>query len=237
MRNILLAGGLLWLSASSWAGIALDATRIIFSSADDISGQSVGVISSGDSLTPYLIRTQILATPYSDEGSTPFLVTPSLFRLEPGATNQVRIMKKNVSLPQDKESIFYLRAIAIPTSDKAQAESKSNIGGNVQISTGSVIKLFYRPAHLAMPQQQAMKSLIFTRSENGITVYNPSPYYITLNSLKIANTVIPISVKKGNTLIAPMSRNTYSRVPQQGAVEWKALNDYGGVEVFHGKVQ
>lgn len=237
MRNILFAGGLLWLSASSWAGIALDATRIIFSSADDTSGQSVGIISSSDSSTPYLIRTQILATPYSDEGSTPFLVTPSLFRLEPGATNQVRIMKKNVSLPQDKESIFYLRAIAIPTSDKVQAESKSNIGGNVQISTGSVIKLFYRPAHLAMPQQQAMKSLIFTRSEKGITVYNPSPYYITLNSLKIANKVIPISVKQGNTLIAPMSRNTYFRVPQQGSVEWKTLNDYGGVEVFHGKIQ
>jgi len=237
MRNILFAGGLLWLSASSWAGIALDATRIILSSADDISGQSVGVISSSDSSTPYLIRTQILTTPYSDEGSPPFLVTPSLFRLEPGATNQVRIMKKNVSLPQDKESVFYLRAIAIPTSDKAQAESKSNIGGNVQISTGSIIKLFYRPAHLAMPQQQAMESLIFTRSENGITVYNPSPYYITLNSLKIANTVIPISVKQGNTLIAPMSRQTYSRAPQHGAVEWTAINDYGGMGVFHGKVQ
>lgn len=88
-----------------------------------------------------------------------------------------------------------------------------------------------------MPQQQAMESLIFTRSENGITVYNPSPYYITLNSLKIANTVIPISVKQGNTLIAPMSRQTYSRAPQQGAVEWTAINDYGGMGVFHGKVQ
>ncbi|WP_300003691.1 molecular chaperone [uncultured Cedecea sp.] len=237
MRNILFAGGLLWLSASTWAGIALDATRIIFSSADDTSGQRVGIVSASDSSTPYLIRSQILATPYGDQGETPFLVTPSLFRLEPGATNQVRVMKKNVSLSQDKESVFYFRAIAIPTSNKDPAESKSNIGGNIQISTGSIIKLFYRPANLAMSQQQAMRSLIFTRSEKGITVYNPSPYYITLNSLKIANTVIPISVKKGNTLIAPMSRNTYSRVPQQGAVEWKTINDYGGVEVFHGKVQ
>lgn len=237
MRNILFAGSLLWLSASCWAGIALDATRIIFSSADDTSGQSVGIISSSDSLTPYLIRAQVLATPYSDEGNTPFLITPSLFRLEPGATNQIRIMKRNVSLPQDKESVFYLRAIAIPTSDKAQTESKNNIGGNVQISTGSVIKLFYRPANLAMPQQQAMSSLIFTRAENGVTVYNPSPYYITLNSLKIANKVIPISVKRGNTLIAPMSRHTYSLAPQQGTVEWTAINDYGGMGVFHGKVQ
>ncbi len=237
MRNILFAGGLLWLSASSWAGISLDATRIIFSSSDDTSGQSVGIVSASDSSTPYLIRTQILATPYSDQGETPFLVTPSLFRLEPGATNQVRVMKKNASLPQDKESVFYLRAIAIPTSDKGPAESKSNIGGNIQISTGSIIKLFYRPANLAMSQQQAMGSLIFTRSEKGITVYNPSPYYITLNSLKIANTLIPISVKQGNTLIAPMSRQTYSRAPQQGTVEWTAINDYGGMGVFHGKIQ
>lgn len=237
MRLSLLVGCLLCLSAPSWAGITLNATRIIFSSADETSGQSVGIISSSDSLTPYLIRTQILATPYGGEGNTPFLVTPSLFRLEPGATNQVRIMKKNVSLPQNKESIFYFRAIAIPTSDKAQTESKSTIGGNVQISTGSIIKLFYRPENLTISQPQAMRSLIFTGSENGVTVYNPSPYYITLQSLKIADTVIPISVKKGNTLIAPMSRNSYSHAPKQGAVEWKALNDYGGVEVFHGKVQ
>lgn len=237
MRNILLVSGLLWLSASSWAGIALDSSRIIFSAANETSGRSLGIMSSSDSSTPYLIRSQVLTTPYNDEGETPFVVTPLLFRLDPGATNQVRIMKKNVSLPQDRESIFYLRAIAIPTSEKQQTDGENNIGGKLQISTANVIKLFYRPAQLAMTPQQAMRSLTFSHSEKGITAYNPSPYYITLNSLKIANIQIPVSVKQGNTLITPMSHQTYSPTPQQGAVEWTAVNDYGGLEVFHGKVQ
>lgn len=109
---------LVLLSATSVAGIAIDSTRIIFQAADDTTGKSVGITSSSGSLTPYLIKAQILKTPAGEQADTPFLVTPSLFRLEPGSTNQVRIMKKNTALPQDKESVFYLRAIATPAGEK-----------------------------------------------------------------------------------------------------------------------
>ncbi|HHR6227729.1 TPA: fimbrial biogenesis chaperone, partial [Providencia alcalifaciens] len=98
-----ICSGLLLLSASSLAGVAIDATRIIFSASDNTTGKSVGITSSSQSATPYLIKAQILQTPYGDNGETPFVVTPSLFRLEPGSTNQVRIMKKNGALPQNKE--------------------------------------------------------------------------------------------------------------------------------------
>ncbi|MCJ0840373.1 hypothetical protein MTP31_24385, partial [Klebsiella pneumoniae] len=30
---------------------------------------------------------------------------------------------------------------------------------------------------------------------------------------------------------------THARAPHQGRVEWKAINDYGGTEVFHGSVR
>ncbi|WP_306297295.1 fimbrial biogenesis chaperone [Morganella morganii] len=85
---------LVLLSATSVAGIAIDSTRIIFQAADDTTGKSVGITSSSGSLTPYLIKAQILKTPAGEQADTPFLVTPSLFRLEPGSTNQIRIMKK-----------------------------------------------------------------------------------------------------------------------------------------------
>lgn len=232
-----ICGGLLLLSTSSLAGVAIDTTRIIFSASDNTTGKSVGVISSSQSVTPYLVKAQILKTPYGNNGETPFMVTPSLFRLEPSSTNQVRIMKKNVPLPQDKESVFYFRAVAIPTSEKGLNLPKNNIDGTVQVSTGNVIKLFYRPNNLGMTQQQAMKSLTFSSVNNGVKVFNPSPYYITLDTLKIANKSVPLSIAEGNNMIAPFSSFTYSHIQRQGSVEWKAINDYGGKDKFHAQIQ
>lgn len=232
-----ICGGLLLLSGSSIAGIAVDTTRIIFSESNSATGKSVGITSSDRSLTPYLVKTQILKTPYGDNGETPFVVTPSLFRLEKGATNQVRIMKNTMSLPQNKESVFYFRSVAIPTSEKGLNPPRNNIDGAVQVSTGNVIKLFYRPDNLGMTQQQAMKSLIFSGVNNGVKVSNASPYYITLDSLKIAGKSVSLSAKEGNNMIAPFSSLTYSHVQRQGSAEWKAINDYGGKDGFSAQIK
>ncbi|MDF4176411.1 molecular chaperone [Providencia stuartii] len=241
MRNIRLVQGLcstlLWLSTTSLAGIAIDTTRVIFTANDNTRGVSVGVTSSSQSLTPYLVKAQVLNNPFGDKGETPFLVSPSLFRLEPGTTNQVRVMKKATVLPQDKESVFYLRTVAIPTSENNLEQPQNNIGGTVQVSTGNIIKLFYRPNNLGMTQQQATKLLKFTRANGGVKVSNPTPYYITLTGLKIGDKNVPLSVKLNNNMIAPFSDYTYHQVPQQGAVEWISINDYGGAEVSHGQVQ
>ncbi len=232
-----ICGGLLLLSASSLAGVAIDTTRIIFSASDKKTGKSVGITSSNQSVTPYLVKAQILRTPYGGNGETPFVVMPSLFRLESGSTNQVRIMMKNGALPQNKESIFYFRTVAMSTSEKGLNIPKNNIDGMVQVSTGNVIKLFYRPDNLGMTQPQAMKSLTFSSVNNGVKVSNPSPYYITLDSVKIANKPVSLSATKGNNMIAPFSSITYSHVQQQGSVEWKAINDYGGKDEFHAQIQ
>ena len=228
---------LVLVSATSVAGIAIDSTRVIFQSTDDTTGKSVGITSSSGSLTPYLIKAQILKTPAGDPADTPFLVTPSLFRLEPGSTNQVRIMKKNAVLPQDRESVFYLRAIATPAGEKNDAQQESHIGGTVQVSSGNIIKLFYRPAGLKMKPQQAMQSLQFSATGSGLKVTNSSPYHVTLNSLTVGGHKVPLSIKAGNTMLAPMSSNTYPGASHQGNVEWKAINDYGGTEVFHGDIR
>ncbi|HGN1706723.1 TPA: molecular chaperone [Providencia rettgeri] len=228
---------LLFVSATSVAGIAIDSTRVIFQASNNKTGVSVGIASSSNSQTPYLIKAQVLKTPSGVQTDVPFLVTPSLFRLEPGNTNQVRIMKKNMALPQDKESVFYLRAIATPSGEKNNGQQDNNIGGTIQISTANIIKLFYRPAGLKMEPQQAMQSLQFSADGNGLKVTNASPYYVTLNSLTVGGRKVPMSVSAGNTMISPMSSNVYPGAPHQGSVEWEAINDYGGTEVFHGQIR
>ncbi|WP_446917648.1 fimbrial biogenesis chaperone [Klebsiella pneumoniae] len=225
--------------ASAFAGISIDSSRIIFQSSDDARGRSVGVTSSVSSVAPYLVRAQVSRDIEGNNVQTPFITTPSLFRLEPGSTNQVLVVKKPGAdgLAKDRESLFYFRTVAMPAGEKQSASPSSVVGGSLQVSTATVVKLFYRPGGLALPQQQAMGMLQFSSTGQGLRVTNPTPYYITLADLKVAGVRVPLSAVAGNTMIAPFGAQLYARAPHQGRVEWKAINDYGGTEVFHGSVR
>lgn len=230
---------LLWLtSISAVAGISLDSSRLIFSATDQANGQSIGVSSSAQSPLPYLVKAQVLGDVRGDKPDTPFSVTPSLFRLEPGGTNQLRILKTgNQLLAKNKESLFYLRVIALPAGKGGELTPKAEVGGTVAVSTGSVIKLFYRPAGLSQTQQQAMAGLQFIRQGNTLRVANPSPYYVTLTSLTAGGKAVAVSARHKNTMIAPFSQMTYPSSGTNGSVTWQAINDFGGVEKFNGKIQ
>ncbi len=221
------------------AGISIDSSRIIFQASDDARGKSVGVTSAVSSPVPYLVKTQVAPDIRGQDMQTPFVTTPSLFRLEPGSTNQVLIVKKpGVSgLPQNQESVFYFRSVAMPSGKEQAATSLPVVGGELQVATATVIKLFYRPSGLPISQQKAMSQLQFSSTGQGLKVTNPTPYYITLSSLQVAGVPVSLSTTAGNAMIAPFGNQVYSRTSHQGKVEWKAINDYGGTEVFHGAVR
>lgn len=229
---------LLFFSVSALAGISLDSTRIIFLASNDTQGQSIGVTSSLQSTTPYLVKAQVLGDVQGTQIQTPFSVTPSLFRLEPGTTNQLRILKTSEqALPKDKESVFYLRVMALPAGQNDNDASKTELGGAITVSTGSVVKLFYRPTGLSMTQQQAMESLRFSRTGSVLRITNPSPYFVTLSSVTVGGKAVPMSVREQNTMIAPFGEMDYPSANTVGKVTWQAINDFGGKDIFYGVVQ
>ncbi|CNI73477.1 fimbrial biogenesis chaperone [Yersinia intermedia] len=231
------AAVLLLAAAPATAGISADATRIIFQASEVARGESIGLTSSATSLSPYLVKTQVTRDVQGQAVQVPFVTTPSLFRLEPGTTNQVRIMKTPGDLPHDRESLFYFRAVAMPAGLADSASPSPAVTGALQVATATVIKLFYRPVGLAIPQAQAMGQLQFAASKQGLKVTNPTPYYITLNSLRVNSTPVRLRVEDYSSMIAPYSSAWYRGAPQQGTVAWTTINDYGGTEVFHGTVQ
>ncbi|AHG21731.1 fimbrial chaperone protein [Chania multitudinisentens RB-25] len=233
----IIAGGMLLTAAPAMAGISADATRVIFQANDEAKGKSIGLTSSTSSLSPYLVKTQVTQDVQGQQTQVPFVTTPSLFRLEPGSTNQVLMMKTPGSLPQDRESLFYFRAVAMPAGAASTTSPAPAVAGTLQVATATVIKLFYRPGGLAMPQPQAMSKLQFSAEKQGVKVSNPTPYYITLNRLSIGNTPVKLRVEDGSSMIAPYSHALYPGTPRQGRVEWTAINDYGGMEAFNGTVQ
>lgn len=165
---LLSAGG--FINAADAAGVALNGTRIIYpQGAREITVSTKNT----DNKTAYLV--QSWASDEHGEKTSSFIVTPPLFVLKSGATNMLRITYTGSTLPEDKESVFYFNSKAIPSVDK-----KALAGNTLQIATQTVVKLFYRPAHLTVKSTDVPEMLRCQQNHDAITVTNPSPYYATL---------------------------------------------------------
>ncbi|HDR2681774.1 TPA: molecular chaperone [Enterobacter mori] len=215
------------------ASISIGTSRIIFPAEE--SSQSVEINNRSQN-QPYLINVGILDSPSAKSSDSVFIATPALFRIEPNASNQVRILKKSNQLPRDRESVFYFNVMSIPAGKAGEGINKQQVGGTLQVATGNTVKIFYRPNDLPMTQKEAMSKLQFSRQGNSVKVSNPTPYFISLNQLVLGGKKIKLDVVKGTSMVAPFAANNYSVNVGSGKAEWKAINDYGGVEKFNASI-
>ncbi|WP_312983062.1 molecular chaperone [Atlantibacter sp.] len=201
------------------AGIIVGGTRVIF----DGGQREVSLSVTNPDKIPYLIQAWTDAAGALGENKEapkpPFLVTPPLFRLDSGNENMLRIIRTGGSLPEDRESIYWMNVKSIP----ASAKGKKNV---LQISVKTRIKLIYRPEGLEPPTSEDYKKLSFHRVGNEIQVNNPTPYYITFFSLKAGNTQLDTS----NVMVPPHGNSTYqlSTAVSATQVTWNIINDFGG---------
>ncbi|ECG8591373.1 molecular chaperone [Salmonella enterica subsp. salamae] len=195
-------------------GIVLQRTRVIY----DASRKEAALpLSNQADKAPYLIQSWVEDT-QGKRGA--FIVTPPLFRLNAGEDSSLRIMNSSASLPQDKESLFYLNVRAIPALEKNQPENTNTL----TLVVKSRIKLFYRPAHLKGEGYDAYKTIEFTRNNNTLNVYNPSAYYVVFAGLSLGNTDLTNKIE----YIAPGETKHLSLPATTGnEVKWAAINDYG----------
>lgn len=196
-------------------GVSLGKTRVIFS--EGSSSESVYI--SNDDNQPYLIQAGVTEK-IDGNLSSNFIVTPPVFRLENRSVSSLRILLKDTQdLPNDKESLFYLNTKIIP-STKRPDESESQESKLVLI-TNFVIKVIYRPENIARPSEQDYKKIFIKKNEEKWFLDNPTPYYMTLTSIKVNNE------KYNKTLLlAPYSKAELVEVSIKGA-SWHVINDYG----------
>lgn len=196
-------------------GVSLGKTRVIFS--EGSSSESVYI--SNDDNQPYLIQAGVTEK-IDGNLSSNFIVTPPVFRLENRSVSSLRILLKDTQdLPNDKESLFYLNTKIIP-STKRPDESESQESKLVLI-TNFVIKVIYRPENIARPSEQDYKKIFIKKNEGKWFLDNPTPYYMTLTSIKVNNE------KYNKTLLlAPYSKAELIEVSIKEA-SWHVINDYG----------
>lgn len=226
---MLLAWGVIFLTATSQAegGLSLSQTRVIF----DGKAKSAKVTLNNQSNRVYLVNSRVLTTPDVSTKQTevaPFMVTPPLFRLEKQSRNTVLISRNDTSaLPTDRESIFYLSFLAIPSVKKNEEAEEGMTTTQVSFGIRTLIKLFYRPSGLEMPVSAAPEKLTFVQQGTQLQVTNPTPYYLTLAQLQLDGQ--PVNVREQGAMIAPFSSQSYQVKGSANHINWSVINDYGGL--------
>ncbi|MBF4180638.1 fimbrial biogenesis chaperone, partial [Lelliottia nimipressuralis] len=89
--------------APAHAGLTVGGTRVVFF------GNKKEVpltVTNSQNSSVYLIRSWVES---NDKAvAAPFIITPPLFRIDPGQENALRIAQSSNTLPQDKESLFWV---------------------------------------------------------------------------------------------------------------------------------
>jgi P pilus assembly chaperone PapD len=201
------------------AGIIIGGTRVIY----DGNKKEASISVNNPDSTPYLIQSWI-ETQNGGAEKAPFIITPPLYRLDGTQQNVERIILAG-SVPQDKESLYWLNIKAIPSAPKKE--------NTLQIAVKTRMKLIYRPAALkgSSPEEQAEK-LTWSISGNQIQVTNPSLFVINFNEINVGG-------KKLDDVSYVMPGSTARfKLPQGvrgGKMTFTVINDYGGPGPAHNK--
>lgn len=214
-----LAAGLLLIAATGFstyaeAGVALGTTRVIYPAGQK---QAQLAVTNNDDNT-YLIQSWVENSHGAKDGS--FIVTPPLVAMQGKKENTLRILDAtNNKLPQDRESLYWMNVKAIPSMDKSKLSENT-----LQLAIISRIKLYYRPANLSLPPDQAAEKLRFRRSPGSLTLINPTPYYLTVTDLQAGTRALK------NALVPPMGEASVDLPADAGReITYQTINDYGAL--------
>lgn len=196
-------------------GITIQGTRIIYPA----DAKQISVILRNTSKTDtFLVQSWVVGA--DGQKSKDFIVTPPLYVSNPENGNTLRLMYAGAPLPQDRETLYYFTAKAIPSVDKNATEGKNAL----ILAAANRIKLFVRPVGLKPNANEARNHLSFSRKGDHLVITNPTPYYLTLTELKTGER------KLGSVMAPPKSAaNIPLPAGSGGSVSFRTISDYGAL--------
>lgn len=163
-------------SSQVTASVVMTGTRIIFpSTAAEKTIQFKNVDSE-----PFVVQLQMTEEKGMVDDSAPFAMVPPVFRMAPNSGQSVRFIYSGASLPEDRESVFYLDFTQLPAlknSDKNQNQ--------LIVAIRNRVKVFYRPASLTAAQSDAWKELVFSVKNGRLNIENPTGFHITVRRAEL----------------------------------------------------
>lgn len=199
------------------ATVNIGGTRLLYDGAK----KEVSLSVHNPDSTPYLIQT-VVDNLNNDPQKPPFIITPPLYRLDGGKENMMRVIMSG-SLPQNKESMYWLRVKAIPSAPREK--------NTLQIAVATSIKLIYRPETLKdINVEKESEKLTWRISGNKLNVTNPTPCFINFNEIIVAGK------KLQNVSYAAPGTTTSFTLPAAvngGNLQFSVISDFGAVSPLH----
>ncbi|VWD31556.1 fimbrial biogenesis chaperone [Burkholderia contaminans] len=229
------AGVVAWAACATLAQAALllDGTRVIFPE----QARDVTVRMENAGTEPVLAQSWIddgRADVPPEQMRTPFVVAPTLVRVEAGRSAVLRITNMQAPLPADRESVFWLNVLEVPA-------VQQDTDNRLRFAFRTRIKLFYRPSVLANDVDTAQDKLVWKVSADAshasgrpvsLEVSNPTPYYVSFGMVEgdVGGTFIPA----GGGMVAPFGSQRFplpgvtAQSHRPTAVRYMTIDDYGG---------
>ncbi|MBI6403393.1 molecular chaperone [Proteus mirabilis] len=211
MKSIILFFISLFIINTSYAGVIISGTRVIYYEGN----KNVSINVKNPDKMPYLIQSWI--DDFEEKKQSKFTITPPLFRLNPDKENTLRIFLTEEGLPSDQESLFWLNIKTIPATEKTE--------NSLQIAFKTQMKLIYRPKSLKdVNFEEEQKKLSWSKERGKVIVYNPTPYFMNFQTIKFNGKLVDdVSYAK------PFSTKSFdiNDNNEHGLISWELINDYG----------
>ena len=220
-NKITVAAGIMLCCTSFHASAVVNAekTRVVFNSGSIAESLSL-VNSEKEPVVVQVWTDNGDPTVSPDKVHTPIVINPPVFKMKPAEIRNIRLLLVSAgNLPQDRESLFWMNVKAIPSMDKSKLSDNT-----LQLAIISRIKLYYRPAKLTLPPDQAADKLTFSRNGSSLTLTNPTPYYLTVTELNAGTRILE------NALVPPMGKTSVKLPADAGnTITYRTINDYGAL--------
>ncbi|MCW4438858.1 fimbria/pilus periplasmic chaperone [Vibrio splendidus] len=195
----------------------LNRTRVVYT--DDLTHDLI-VTNNSDNLYGAQVWIENLDSSISKN----FVVAPQLFKINPGDNQIMRMYRTNLSLDNDRESLFWINVQEIP-------QKSNNESSGLVMAFRNKIKLLYRPNAISKDRYESESKMTWTLKGEKLTIKNPTPYYFAISNVKLDG-------KKNVTVSRRPTRPFSKTVFDLGgfrdfnSLEVETIDDYGALQVF-----
>lgn len=219
--------------ALAQASVVLSGTRLIF----DASEKEATMQLTNESDQPSLIQAWIdndSEETDPEKLNVPFVMTPTMFRMEPKKRQALRILYSGEPLPQDRESLFWLNVLAVPP--KLENNGDRN---HLQFAFRTRIKVMYRPKDLPGSAQEAPARLRWSLGTDAgnqpvLQASNATAYVVNIAGIEVRSGGQAFDAGVGYVLpgqTATFPVKDASAASLAGArVVYSSINDWGASE-------
>ncbi|MDI7660055.1 fimbrial chaperone [Cronobacter universalis] len=217
VRKFFISASLLLFTASSHAAFVLNSTRYVF----DEKRENISVQVDNQSTQEYGGQIWIENQDQNDK-NVYFVPSPTFFKVADQHKQILRILKINDALPKDKESLFWINIQEIPKAPKEGMNALS-------IALHTQVKMFYRPDALKEKREGAEQNIKMISSDGNTILWNDTPYYFAIISVKQNGTPVKMSgdIKDKLSVFAPGDKVSLGQLITGTSLSIVAFDDYG----------